>query len=97
MVESVPRKAGLFGRGDKTIDIITCKKRCLRSLRPEVRQYLKVLSPEFPAWLLKYIAAPEMQRLIGLGMSCGLDHSSLYTYPFFHTVFEHSIGAALIV
>lgn len=97
VVESLPRKTGLFGRGDKTIDIVTCKKRCLRSLRPEVRQYLKILSPEFPAWLLKYIAAPEMQRLIGLGMSCGLDHSSLYTYPFFHTVFEHSIGAALIV
>ncbi len=97
IVENLPPKSSLFKRGNKTLDITTCKKRCLRSLRPEVREYLKVLSPEFPAWLLKYLATPEMQRLIGISTTCGLDHTSLYSYPFFHHTFEHSLGVALIV
>lgn len=92
-----PQKSGFFGRGDKMLDITTCNKKCLKSLTPEAREYLKVLSPEFPAWLLKYIAAPEMQRLINIGMACGLDYTSLYTYRKFYSVFEHSIGVAFIV
>lgn len=97
VVENAPTKTGLFKRSDRMLDITTCKKRCLSSLSPEVREYLKLLSPEFPAWLLKYIAAPEMQRLSGVSVMCGLDHTSLYTYPYFHHSLEHSIGVALIV
>lgn len=35
----------------------------LQSLNEEVREYLKILSPEFPDWLLEYIYTPEMLRL----------------------------------
>lgn len=94
---TAPVKVSFWNRGDRMLDITTCKKRCLSSLSPSVREYLKMLSPEFPAWLLKYIAAPEMQRLDGVSPTCGLIHSSLYTYKQHVTTFAHSIGVALII
>lgn len=98
VIEStVPARKGLFNRGNKMLDITTCKKRCLRTLTPEMREYLKMLSPEFPAWLLKYIAAPEMQRLAGVSTTCGLDYGSLYSYKHFVSNLDHSIGVALVI
>ncbi len=82
---------------EKTINILTCKKRCLRKLSHAQREYLQVLSPEFPAWLLKYIAAPELQRLNGVSMDCGGSFSGVYNNRNYHTVFAHSIGVALIL
>lgn len=38
-----------------------------------------------------------MQRLSGVGMTCGIEYSSLYSYEHTNTVFAHSIGVALIV
>lgn len=35
----------------------------LDNLNEEVKAYFKILSPEFPEWLLEYIDTPEMQRL----------------------------------
>jgi len=83
--------------GEKTVNIITCRKRCLRRLSPAHREYLSILSPEFPAWLLKYIAAPELQRLSGVSMVNGIEYSSLYNFEYYNSVFAHSIGVALIV
>lgn len=91
-------KRGLFGRhADKSLDITTCKDKSLKSLTPEAREYLKVLCPEFPAWLLKYIAAPEFQRLSGVSMINGVDYCSIYNFQNFNSVFSHSIGVALII
>lgn len=83
---------------EKCINIKTCKKRCLHTLTPAVREYLSLLSPEFPAWLLKYIATPDIQRLNGVGMGCGQDYTGIDIDKFqeFHSVFNHSIGVALI-
>lgn len=90
-------KRGLFGRhADKSLDITTCKDKSLKSLTHEAREYLKVLCPEFPAWLLKYIAAPEFQRLSGVSM-VSMDYSALYNFSHFSSVFQHSIGVALII
>lgn len=83
--------------GEKTINIISCRKRCLNNLSPAHREYLSVLSPEFPAWLLRYIATPEIQRLSGVSMVNGIEYSSLYSFEHSNTVFAHSIGVALIV
>lgn len=95
---STPHHSGLFGKSDeKSLDILFCNKKCVRLLSPAVREYLKMLSPEFPAWLLRYIAAPEVQRLADVSMACGLDYTSLCNYPTYHSTFEHSIGTALIV
>ncbi len=97
VIDTVAAKTNFFNRDDRLLDITTCNKRCLSSLTPEAREYLKVLLPEFPAWLLRYLAAPEMQRLAGISMTCGLDYGSLYTYKHFFSVFEHSIGVAFII
>ena len=35
----------------------------LVTLNEEIRNYLKILSPEFPEWLLEYIYTPEMLKL----------------------------------
>lgn len=96
IVESTPHRSGFFNRSDRMLDITLCKKKCLKSLSPEARQYLKILSPEFPAWLLKYIAAPEIQRLKSVSM-VNIDYSSLYQLSGFNSVFQHSIGVALII
>ena len=42
----------------------------LETLNEEVQEYLNVLSPEFPDWLLEYIYTPEMLRLDGISMAC---------------------------
>lgn len=81
---------------DKTFDITLCRKKCLRPLTVENREYLRILCPEFPAWLLKYIAMPEFQRLSKVSMTT-MDYGSLYQFPDFNSVFTHSIGVALIV
>ncbi len=87
---------GFFGFGSKNIDILTCKKKCLKSLTPEVREYLNILSDEFPSWLLKYIATPEMQRLSTVSM-VNIDYNALYNLTGFNSVFQHSIAVALII
>ena len=61
------------------------------------KEYFKILSPDFPEWLLDYIDAPEMQRLSGISMICGTDYSPIYNYKSFNSNLEHSIGVALIV
>lgn len=95
--EITPVKRGFFARrNDKNLDITTCKAKCLRNLTPEAREYLKLLSPEFPAWLLKYIAAPEFQRLHGVSM-VSVDYTALYSLSGYNSVFQHSIGVALII
>lgn len=96
IIESLPHKTGFFNR-EKTIDILTCKKHCLSTVAPNVREYFKMLSSDFPSWLLKYIAAPEMQRLIGVSPTCGLIHTSLYSYKQDVSTLDHSIGVALVV
>lgn len=91
-------KHHLLGKSnEKTINILTCKKHCLRRLSRAQREYLQILSPEFPAWLLKYIAAPEFQRLHGVSMDCGGSFSGVYNNRAYHSVFVHSIGVALLL
>ena len=38
-----------------------------QNLNTEIQEYLKILSPDFPDWLLDYINTPEMLRLNGIG------------------------------
>lgn len=95
ILEPLP-KHGFFDRDNRSIDILTCNKKCLKFLTPEVREYLKILSPDFPAWLLRYIAAPEMQRLSTVSM-VNIDYNALYQLSGFNNVLQHSIGVALII
>ena len=49
-----------------------------KKLNQEIQEYLKILSPQFPEWLLDYIDTPEMQRLDKVGMSCGTFYTKVY-------------------
>lgn len=81
----------------KTINILTCRKRCLHGLTSSQREYLHLIASEFPAWLLKYIAAPEFQRLRGVSMDCGMSFTGIHAGCAYHSVFVHSIGVALLL
>lgn len=69
----------------------------LENLNKEVKEYLKILSPEFPEWLLDYINNIEMLRLNGIGMSCGTTYTNVYNDKYFYSSLTHSIAVALIV
>ncbi len=67
------------------------------SLNEEVRDYLKILSPEFPEWLLEYINTPEILRLDGVGMSNGTLYTKVYNDKYYYSSLTHSIAVALIL
>ena len=69
----------------------------LETLNEEIRNYLKILSPEFPKWLLEYIYTPEMIRLDGIGMSCGTLYTKVYNDKYFYSSLTHSVAVALII
>ena len=60
-------------------------------------EYFKILSPDFPDFLTKYLELPVMQRLKGIGLLCGTDWTSLYKNRFYYSRYDHSLGVALIV
>lgn len=62
-----------------------------------MEEYYKILCPEFPNFLKKYIELPIMQRLSGIGLLCGTDWTSLYKNRFFYSRLDHSVGVALII
>jgi len=67
------------------------------NLNEEVKQYFKILSPEFPEWLLEYINTPEMMRLDGIGMSNGTLYTKVYCDRYFYSSLTHSVAVALII
>lgn len=69
----------------------------LENLNEEVKQYFKILSPEFPEWLLEYIYTPEMLRLDEIGMSCGTLYTKVYNDKYFYSSLTHSVAVALII
>ncbi len=63
----------------------------------DISEYFKILSPDFPDFLTKYLELPAMQRLKGIGLLCGTDWTALYKNRFYYSRFDHSLGVALIV
>lgn len=63
----------------------------LQSLNEEIREYLKILSPEFPKWLLEYIYTPEMLRLDEVRMSCGTLYTRVYNDKYFYSTLTIAI------
>lgn len=69
----------------------------LDNINEEVKEYFKILSPEFPEWLLEYINTPEMQRISGTSMGCGTDYSKVFNSKYWYSNLDHSVGVALII
>ncbi|MCI5606057.1 MAG: hypothetical protein SOT46_01750 [Treponema sp.] len=63
----------------------------------DVKLYHKILCPEYPDFLDKYIQLPFLQRLKGIGLLCGTDWTKLYKNRFYYSRLDHSIGVALII
>lgn len=69
----------------------------LNTLDEEIKEYLKVLSPDFPEWMLEYIYTPEMLRIDGISMSCGTFYTRIYNDKYYYSTLTHSVAVALIV
>ncbi|MBO4628728.1 MAG: hypothetical protein J5687_02130 [Treponema sp.] len=63
----------------------------------DIKKYHKILSPDYPDYLGKYIALPVLQRLRGVGLLCGTDWTKLYKNRFYYSRLDHSVGVALII
>ncbi|MEG1586290.1 MAG: HD domain-containing protein [Bacteroidales bacterium] len=64
---------------------------------PIINEYYKILSPEFPEFLIPYLQLPLLRRLDGIGLLCGTDWTALYQNKFFYSRLDHSVGVALII
>lgn len=73
------------------------KSNYLENLTTEVREYFKILSQEFPDWLLEYIDTPEMKRIDGISIFCGTDYTKIFNNRFWYSNLDHSVGVALII
>ena len=61
-----------------------------------IKDYFKVLSPEYPKWLDEYIQTKRMQKQQYISVTCGKIYSKLFGYEDFSSL-DHSIGVALII
>lgn len=68
-----------------------------KEISDDVNNYFNILSKEVPEFIYEYIKAPEIQRLKGIGITCGVNFSQIRTNISFYSRFEHSIGVALII
>ncbi len=69
----------------------------LDSLNSEIREYFRILCPEFPSWLLEYIDTPAMSRIGGISLNCGTDYSGCFHSRYWYSNLDHSVGVALII
>ena len=63
----------------------------------DIRKYHKILSPEYPDFLDRYLELPCLKRLAGIGLLCGTDWTKLYKNQFYYSRLDHSVGVALII
>ena len=60
-------------------------------------RYQKILCPEFPPFLKKYLNLKILARLKGIGLLCGTDWTPLFHNRFYYSRYDHSLNCALIV
>lgn len=60
-------------------------------------RYQKILCPEFPPFLKKYLDLKILARLKGIGLLCGTDWTLLFHNRFYYSRYDHSLNCALIV
>jgi len=81
----------------KNVQVEVKMNNYLENLNDEIKNYFKVLEPEFPEWLNDYINTPELLKQQYISMTCGTIYSNLFESNFFYSSLDHSIGVALIV
>ena len=63
----------------------------------EIKDYFKILEPNFPEWLNDYIDTNELLAQQYISVTCGTIYSDLFESNFFFSSLDHSIAVALIV
>lgn len=68
----------------------------LENLDETIKDYFKILSDEFPQFLLEYINTPAMQKQAGISVTCGTIYSKMYDQMWYSSL-DHSVAVALII
>ncbi len=63
----------------------------------KLARYQKILCPDFPDFLNKYLSLKILERLKGIGLLCGTDWTPLFHNRFYYSRYDHSLNCALIV
>ena len=63
----------------------------------KILSYQKILCPDFPDFLKKYLPLKILERLKGIGLLCGTDWTPLFKNRFYYSRFDHSLNCALVV
>lgn len=63
----------------------------------EIKDYFKILEPDFPEWLNEYIDTKELLSQQYISVTCGTIYSDLFESDFFFSSLDHSIAVALII
>ena len=61
-----------------------------------IKEYFKILSPDYPRWLDEYINTARMQKQKYISVTCGKIYSNLFDEKDYSSL-EHSIAVALII
>lgn len=63
----------------------------------KVKNYFKILEPEFPQWLHEYINTDKLLSQQYISVTCGTIYSNLFESDFFFSSLDHSVAVALII
>ena len=63
----------------------------------KIKDYFKILEPDFPEWLNEYIDTKELLSQQYISVTCGTIYSDLFESDFFFSSLDHSVAVALIV
>ena len=61
-----------------------------------IKEYFKILCPEYPEWLNEYIETERMLKQQYISVTCGKVYSNMFDYDDYSSL-DHSIAVALIV
>ena len=71
--------------------------RYIDKINGRIKEYYKILEPNFPEWLNDYIDTEKLLKTGHISVSCGTIYTNLSKYKFFYSSLDHSIAVALIV
>ena len=69
----------------------------LDKVNNEIKNYFKILEPNFPEWLNEYINTKELLKQQYISITCGTIYSNLFESDFFFSSLDHSIAVSLII
>lgn len=67
------------------------------NISKEIKEYFKILEPNFPMWLNEYINTKELLKQSYISVTCGTIYSELFESEFFFSSLDHSVAVALII